>query len=237
MRRFFLVLCALCTVVAGDAAAFVPSIGTFAATLRSRYGVDAIVPIERFDPKSSRALFPGGTIANIDVSALADKSKVLGLAGATICPAPGIDFGSGQATARYEGSRSLDMKSDSREARLLFGFDKEALGSLKGYSLGLSRPRLFSIPFDRLNEFSARSGADATCATLAGNRSVISRSLIATVDVTIVSRRPLTPHQLDTAARTLSSGSPVDFQRDPGDGYVYSARLPDRWVGISTERR
>ncbi|WP_454651763.1 hypothetical protein [Bradyrhizobium liaoningense] len=227
----------LCTVVAGDAAAFVPSTGTFAATLRSRYGVDAVVPVERFDPKSSRALFPGSTIVNVNVNALADKSKVLGLAAATICPMPGIKYGRGQATARHKQSPSREMKSNGREAMLLFGFDGDTLGSLKGYSLELSQPRLFRMSFDLLNEFSARSGADTACAPKAGNRSVISQSLVATVDVTIISRRPLTPHQLDTAARTLSPDSPVTFQKAAGDEFAYSARLPDRWVGIATEQR
>lgn len=237
MRPTFLVLCAFCAIVAGEAAAFVPSTGTFAATLHSRYGVDAVVPVERFDSKSARALFPGGTVVNVDVSTLADKGKVLGLASAAVCTAPGIDYGNGQATARYKQSLPREMKSDTREATLLFGFDRDALGSLKGYILELSQPRLFSIPFDLLNEFSARSGADAACTQTAGNRSVITRSLVATVDVTIISRRPLTPHQLDTAARTLSPDSPVAFKQGAGDGYVYSAQLLDRWVGVLTERR
>lgn len=239
MRRTFLVVCALCIAVIGDGAAFALSARTFASTLH-RFGVDLIVPLERFDPTSSRALFPGAVITRADVNTLADKGRILRLSGATICPVPGIDYGSGQRTSAFKQSqspRSPEMGSDNREAMLLFGFDEATLGSIKGYSLELSQPRLFNIPFDRLKEFSARSGADVACAPKAGNRSVISQSLVATVDVTILSRRPLTPHELDTAARTLSPGSPVTFQKIAGDEFAYSAKLPDRWVGIATEQR
>ncbi|MBB4363559.1 hypothetical protein GGD65_004604 [Bradyrhizobium sp. CIR18] len=237
MRRTFLVVCALCIAVIGDGGAFASSAGTFASTLR-RFGVDLVVPLERFDPTSSRALFPGAMIARVDVNTLSDKGKILRLSGATICPVPGIDYGSGQRTSTYrqsQSTRSPEPGSDIREAMLLFGFDQETLGSLKGYSLELSQPRMFSIPFDRLNEFSARSDADAACAATSGNRSVISRSLVATVDVTIVSHRPLSPRQLDSAARTLSPDRPVAFRKAAGDEFAYSAKLPDRWVGIATE--
>ena len=238
MRRIFLVVCALCIAIIGDGAACRPLAGTLASTLR-RFGVDLVVPLERFDPTSSRALFPGAVIAKVDVNMLADKGRILSLSGATICPVPGIDHSSGQRTSAYRQSqlpRSPEMGSDNREAMLLFGFDQETLSFLKGYSLELSQPRLFSIPFDRLKEFSAGSGAYAACVSTAGNRSVISRSLVATVDVTIVSRRPLSPRQLDGAARTLAPDSPVAFRKAAGDEFAYSAKLPDRWVGIATEQ-
>lgn len=238
MRRTLLVVCAICIAVMGEGATFAVSAGTFASTLR-RFGVDLVVPLERFDPTSSLALFPGAVVTRIDVNSFADKGRILRLSGATICPVSGIDYGSGQKTFAYRQSQSPhspEPGSDNREAMLLFGFDQETLGSLKGYSLELSQPRLFSIPFDRLSEFSARSGADAECAATSGNRSVVSRSLVATVDVTIASRRPLSPRQLDSAARTLSPNSPVAFQKATGDEFVYSAKLPDRWVGIATEQ-
>jgi hypothetical protein len=238
MRRTFLLACALCIVVIGDGAAFAQSAGTFASTLRSRFGVDPVVPPERFDPKSSRPLFPGGIIGSVEVNTLADKGRILRLSGAAICPIPGIDYGRGQKTAAYkQPPRSPDMSWDSHEAKLLFGFDQGTLESLKGYLLELSDPRLFSMPFDSLEKLSARADADATCPAPASDQSIISRSLVATLDVTIVSRRPLSPRQLDTAARTLSPGNPITFQQASGDGYVYSAKLPDRWIGIATLQR
>ncbi len=236
MRRIYLVICTFCaaSLVAGDSPALTPSTVTFAATLQTRFGVDPVVPFDPFDKTSQRARFPGATVTNVEVNPLADKGKVLRLSGATLCHVPELSYGNGQRTMSY--TMRL-IESDSREAMLLFGFDKEAMTSIAGYALELSHPRLFNIPFDRLKEFAAQTGADPKCAASTGNRFVISRSLVATLDVTIVARRPLKRELLEAAARSLSPSSPVTFRQDPGGSYAYSARLTDRWVGIAIERQ
>lgn len=237
LRSVSLVLCALTAacIIARDGAALTSSGPTFAAAVRAQFGVDLVVPFEHFDAASPRALLPGSTIARPDVDTFADKGRIVRLADATLCHVPGINYGSPQGSTSFRQTGSTDIKSDAREAKLLFGLDNESLASIKGYRLQLSRTRLFNIPFDRLNQFAAQTGADPKCAGASSNKAVISRSLIATVEVTITSHRPLPSDLLERIGKTLSPGSPVALQWDTGSAYSYSVTLPDRWIGVRTE--
>jgi len=232
-----LVLCALAAafIIAREGAALSSSGPTFAAAVRAQFQVDLVFPFEHFDTASPHALLPGSTIAKPDVDTFADKGRIVRLADATLCHMPGINYGSPRGSTFFQQTGSPNIKSDAREARLLFGLDNETLASVKGYSLQLSKTRLFVIPFNRLNEFAAQTGTDPKCAGASGSKAVISRSLIATVDVTIRSQRPLPPDVLERIGKTLSPNSPVTLRWDNGSAYSYSVTLPDRWVGVRTE--
>jgi hypothetical protein len=237
MRQISLILCVFGTFAAGcllapENMASALSPGTFAATLQAQFGVDLVAPFVPFEPSSSRALLPGSTLIGAEVQTLADKSRVVRLAGATLCTASEIKPINPQRAYEYTGA---DLKFNAQEATLLFGLAGGGQGLVQGYKIQLSKVRLLTIPFDRLKQLAARTSADPKCGGPASGRAVISRSLIATIDVTITSERPLESQVLERIGRSLSPSSPVTLRKDRSSAYTYSVILVDHWVGIRIE--